>query len=182
MVNLTNKTFPEPLPEILHTRRFFAAFTKCISERPSVVDIVVPYIGESRLGDIVQFAEILLRRDCQFNLTTARPSTAPNRISAAEAQRLVRLGVELRIHSKRPMLHSKIYQFTYPANDPERSDVMRVAFVGSANFSRGGLENNVETMACFRGSKSNGRVAAAIDSIAGGSYPYNLHHHEEIDD
>jgi len=182
MANLKNKTFPEPLPEILHTRRFFNAFTKCISDRPSVVDIVVPYIGESRLGGIVRFAEILLKRECQFNLTTARPSTAPNRISAAEAQRLVRLGVELRIHGNRPMLHSKIYQFTYPVKDPALDDVVRVAFVGSANFSRGGLETNVETMACFRGPKSNGRVAATIASIASGSYPYNLHQHEETDD
>lgn len=175
-------TLSEPLPEILHTRRFFAAFTKCISERPSVVDIVVPYIGESRLGGIVRFAETLLRRDCQFNLTTTRPSTKPHRISADEAQRLVRMGVDLRIHVRNPTLHAKIYQFTYPVKNSERDEVVRVAFMGSANFSQGGLETNVETMACFRGTKSNARVAAAIASITGGSHSYNLHYHEETDD
>lgn len=182
MTNLKNKTFPEPLPEILHTRRFFSAFAKCISDRPSIIDIVVPYIGESRLGSIVQFAEIILKRDCQFNLTTTRPSTKPHRISADEAQRLVRMGVDLRIHVSDPMLHAKIYQFTYPVKNPERDELVRVAFMGSANFSQGGLETNVETMACFRGTKSNDRVAAAIANIAGGSHPYNLHHHEETND
>lgn len=160
-------------PEILYTRTFRQKFGASLRPGLIQVDMVVPYIGKSPWGDIEQFALMLLRKDCIFNLTTSPPSEhEKSRLSPDTAEKLVHAGVNLNIRSG-STLHSKIYQFTFRASSEERF-IARVAFVGSANFSKGGFKNNDETVAFFQGKADNDRVATEIArlSTGNGSQPY----------
>ena len=69
----------------------------------------------------------------------------------------VQEGFNLMIHKNN--LHSKVYQFVFPEGD-------RAAFVGSANLSSGGLENNAETVAFFSEKEDNCTMGNKIDSLA----------------
>lgn len=156
-------------PEILFTRPFQNEFTKCIRRWPQLLAVVVPYIGNTHWGTIINFSKMILGRGCEFRLTTLRPSdTENNRLSIAEAEALSKLGVGLRIRLQ-PFLHSKIYQFLYHTGE-------RAAFVGSANFSIGGFKNNDETVAFFRARADNAKVAAEIRRLWVDSVEYSRIH------
>ena len=163
-MNAQSITNTESPPDILHTRSFKKEFTNCLARKPVRCSIVVPFLGQNPWGGIIQFAKMLLKDECAFCLVTLPPNEANNRLSADDADMLQRLGVDLRIRSG-STLHSKVYQFSFRGGD-------RVAFVGSANFSKGGLENNDETVALFRATRDNEKVAGAITSLYNGGAPY----------
>lgn len=158
-------------PEILHTRRFREQFLRCLSRYPSTLTAAVPYIGRipgfsSGGGGIVDFSRFLLARgNVKFRLITAPPGRGGSAISGEDATGIVNLGVDLMI---RDDLHSKVYQFSFVNGE-------RAAFVGSANFSRGGFERNCETVAFFRSKADNDAVGRELERIAGyGASPFAL--------
>jgi phosphatidylserine/phosphatidylglycerophosphate/cardiolipin synthase-like enzyme len=116
----------------------------------------------------VNFSRIFLREEgVSFQLITSPPIEAQGReyISILEAEVLVNLGVELVIR-KKPYLHSKVYQFTFPQQD-------QISFVGSANFTKGGLDRNDETVAMFRDPEVNIKVGGELDRLS--SYGSDLY-------
>ena len=161
-MNMGNSKFE---PKILHTRQFRDEFGNCLRHKPNEVSIVVPYLGKTPFGKIVEFARYLRHRNCEVQLITRPPSKSDNQISPDEALELSRIEVDL-IICTRPPLHSKIYQFYYPHGK-------RAGFVGSSNFSAGGFTNNNETVAFFQSRADNDRIAKEISRISSRGLPYN---------
>jgi len=160
---------PKYIPEILPTRKFKDRFFECFQRHPTLLRISSPYIGElPNFKDIVNFSRFFLREEgVNFQLITSPPVEQKDGryLSKFNAEILVNLGVDLVIR-KNPYLHSKVYQFTFPQKD-------KVAFVGSANFTKGGLERNDETVAMFRDPEVNKKVEAELDRLSSfGSQSY----------
>lgn len=167
---------PEHRPRILHTRAFWEAFSGCLNRYPSELQIASPYIGTLPGGfeTIVRFAELLLKHGCTLVIVTRQPRSGEPEPGKAreggllyeyEAEKLESMEeVELLIH---PGLHSKVYQFHFRQGD-------RASFVGSANFSLGGLQRNVETVAMFEHASDNDSVGRELERLKGpGAWPYN---------
>lgn len=146
-------------PEILHTRFFRKRFMECLSRRPCILQVAVPYIGKiPPYHSIVELSRIVLARDSEsFQIITRPPESGDGTIRLFEADAIVAMGVNLMI---RRNLHSKVYQFTFPEGD-------RAAFVGSANLSLGGFERNDETVAFFQTKEDNDAVARELDRMSG---------------
>lgn len=164
----------EHRPKILHRRAFWDEFKRCLRRYPSELQIASPFIGNLPPGydTIVRFSEGLRKRECNLVIVTRPPQQGappPSRggsgtLYAYEAEQLEKMGVELLIHRQ---LHSKVYQFRFPQGD-------RAAFVGSANFTLGGLERNEETVAMFRHVQDNDGVERELARLKGfGTYPYH---------
>ncbi|CAJ2377146.1 MAG: hypothetical protein IBGAMO2_580043 [Arenicellales bacterium IbO2] len=162
---------PEPRPEILYTRLFKQKFERCLGLRPTRLDMVVPYIGGnpwgSPRGTCADFARLLMQIECDLHLITLQPGTENATLSADQAEELLKIGVELQIHTGN-RLHAKIYQFSFARS-------VKMAFVGSANFSMGGLVNNHETVAFFTARSDNVKVASEIHRISLASIDYFPH-------
>ena len=118
----------------------------------------------------MDFARLVLREDdTTLQIVTRPPSTSNDTttLTKIQAEALSTLGVDLLIRMS-PLLHSKVYQFNFREGD-------RASFVGSANFSRGGLELNDESVAFFQSEGENDRVKAELDRLRGkGTKPYHL--------
>ena len=152
-------------PKILYTRLFKREFERCMGRGPNQLKMVVPYIGETPWGEIVNFSRLVIGMGCEFYLTTLPPNCKiKSRLSKTEAKQLSTMGVHLKIRSK-PDLHSKIYQFVFPSGE-------RSAFVGSANFSIGGFERNDETVTFFQAKVDNDKIANEINRLSGAGSPY----------
>ena len=154
-------------PQILYTRLFKRKFDDCIGRHPSQVKIVVPYIGKTPWGGIIDFAKFMIKIQSEVFLTTLPPNNSRmNQLSQEEAKELSRMGINLIIRTS-PPLHSKIYQFIFRTGD-------RAAFVGSANFSINGFNKNDETVAFFQAKADNDKIANEIDRLsAGGATFFN---------
>jgi hypothetical protein len=159
---------------IRSTRPFTQAFFQCIGRHPISLCIVSPYLGDlPGYKTIPNFARALLKEEgTSFQLVTRPPERRTGMpveegcLTRTLAEQLVQLGVDLWVRDE-PLLHSKVYQFVFREGD-------RVSFVGSANFSKGGFEQNDETMAMFREPAHNDAVRAELDRLCGrGSQPYH---------
>ena len=151
------------------TRKFRTDFLGCISRRPLHLRICSAFVGElPGFGTLVNFARsLLIDEDVSFSLVTRPPSATDNGcISEFEAIGLLALGVNL-YYRKHPTLHSKVYQFDFREGD-------RASFVGSANFTKGGLDLNDETVAAFRSKAENDLVKQELDRLFSyGAYPHH---------
>ncbi|MCG8603521.1 phospholipase D-like domain-containing protein [bacterium] len=157
--------------KILPTKPFRTTFMQCIGRHPKSLCIVSPFIGNiPGIGGIMDFARLVLREDdTTLQIVTRPPSTSNDTttLTKIQAEALSTLGVDLLIRMS-PLLHSKVYQFNFREGD-------RASFVGSANFSRGGLELNDESVAFFQSEGENDRVKAELDRLRGkGTKPYHL--------
>lgn len=145
--------------KIFHTRQFKDNFLRCLSRYPCELNIVVPFVGKVYpWKDVGDFASFLIRRECRFSLLTRPPESDTATLSWQDAEYLARQGVDLAFRTQ-PKLHSKIYRFIFREGD-------RAAFVGSANFTGGGLYNNDETVAFFREKEDNDAVEREINRLA----------------
>ena len=164
MRNTHRRTVPvQVLPTNLFRREFF----QCIGRRPASIRVVSPFIGRLPVfGDIVNFSRSVLRDgECTLQVVTRPPESSNDVLARAQAEQMVQLGVDLIIRTA-GRLHSKIYHFDFHQGD-------QTAFVGSANFSLGGFENNEETMAMMRDAVDNKRVSAELERLCGrGAAPY----------
>ncbi len=150
------------MTEILHTRLFREKFMRCLSHNPCFLQIAVPYIGKiPGHGSIVEFSRFFMGNEGeerQFTLITRPPGSGAESVGIREAEIITNMGVELIIRTQK-FLHSKIYQFTF-------SEGNRAAFVGSANFTMGGFDRNIETMAYFLKKGDNAKVASELERLA----------------
>ena len=154
---------------VLPTKLFRREFMQCIGRRPTATRVVSPFIGKlPAFQNILEFARDLLRSETStFQVVTQPPGTGSNRLTHAQAEAIVRLGVDLLVRSS-PTLHSKIYHFRF-------ADGGQTAFVGSANFTLGGFNRNDETMAMMMHAVHNHAVSVELDRLSGrGSTPYSL--------
>jgi phosphatidylserine/phosphatidylglycerophosphate/cardiolipin synthase-like enzyme len=114
-----------------------------------------------------EFARFVLSRgETELMIVTRPPGSESETLSLEEAEVLVSLGVDLKIRCK-PPLHSKIYFFSFIEGD-------YTAFVGSANFTKGGFERNDESIACFKDKQYRKTVNKELERLTQvGAFPYN---------
>ncbi len=168
---ITGKTnvFPKYPTEILATRNFKNKFFECLQLHPISLRIASPFIGQlPSFKTVIRFTQFFLREENKsFQLITCPPIDNENEkyISKRYAEVMVKLGVDLLIREK-PTLHSKVYQFVYDRN-------IKISFVGSANFTKGGFERNDETVSMFRDPIINKKVSEELNRLSGfGSLSY----------
>lgn len=154
---------------ILPTKKFQRQLYSDFARVPSKMTIVSPFLAKlPGYDNLVQFAQQVYARNptTEFTLVTNPPSNTKNdRLSFVVAGLLENMGVELLIRSS-PFLHSKIYLLEYEEEKPR-------SFVGSANFTIGGLERNDETTAFFMDDDDVHAVRVEIARLTGrGAVPY----------
>lgn len=186
--------------EILHTREFRKAFHGCVSRRPRILRVAVPYIGKipQLSPSIVELSRDLILRGCEEIQLITLPPVAP--LSATSRQR-PRCGEQLCQGRATSHLNKEARAGADQARTlltPEADAISafegfnlmilprlhskvyqfvfpegdRAAFVGSANLTAGGLERNVESVAFFREKADNDAVANEIERIAHGAHMY----------
>jgi hypothetical protein len=153
----TREYKPVSITKIHNTRNFYRALLTSLSRKPKCVTVVSPFVGQLPRSwkDMANFARFLISQDIGFCLVTRPPDLGSTGcITFDNARILVQLGVDLRIRSA-PKLHSKLYYVEYKEGDYS-------AFIGSANFTIGGLETNEETMAEFRGALDHEKIQGEV--------------------
>ncbi|WP_443216441.1 phospholipase D family protein [Sphingorhabdus sp. Alg231-15] len=117
-----------------------------MTEEISSITICSPYFHKlpKPFENVVGFCEFLRRRsEPHITIITRPPAIDQNAISLEMARALDRDGVEFLVRPN-PYLHSKLYHICY-----QRGHFR--SFVGSSNFTLGGLEKNQELMAELEG-------------------------------
>ncbi len=116
---------------------------------------------------VLEFCEFVLGRGTsQITIVTRPPESQGATLRRVEAEQIEVAGVDLRIR-KSPDLHSKIYFFAY-------DDAVFAAFIGSANFTKGGFEDNDETMTMIQNLEDRPEVQRELNRLTMfGSYPYS---------
>ena len=148
--------------EILSTNGFRKAFLTSLSRPICRLSVVSPFITPiPGFSTTHNFFRNLVNRhpDASIVLVTRPPNdTRLEVLSWQEAHLIEGLGVDVRIWSY-PPLHSKVYYFKYAEGDFS-------SFVGSANFTKGGFESNVETTAYWRGVERDEPVERELARLA----------------
>ena len=150
------------------TKVFNMSFHRAI-RRPCSLTIVSPFVTTIKpWKSILQFSHFFMARHSRpLTLITRPPSTGNGTLSDNEARALCNLGVNLKIRNQ-PPLHSKIYLFEYDIGD-------YAAFIGSANFTKGGFEINDETVVCLRFASKKADVLDEIRRFDGrGCFPFSI--------
>lgn len=149
--------------QVMGTRKFRKAFLGSLSRNIKSLLIVSPFVTAIPGFDSPSgFFQRLIARlpDVAVRLITRPPRNNQQGILTwPEAERIHTLGVELFVRSS-PPLHSKLYYITYEQGDS-------TSFVGSANFTLGGLEKNDETMALWRVGSSNREIERELARLVG---------------
>lgn len=128
------------------TKKFRARLIESLSEEIASITICSPYFGglPQPFTNVLGFCTFLKRRsEPEITIITRPPSIDQSAITLEIARLLDLDGVKLLIRSD-PYLHAKLYHIRYAKGHFR-------AFVGSANFTRGGLERNDELMAELEG-------------------------------
>lgn len=150
------------------TRSFRCNFLSALSEEISTIVICSPYFDKlpKPFDDVIGFCKFLQRRsNPKIQIITGPPSRGSASLPASDASALSRQNVEIYIRTK-PYLHAKLYHVEYVKGHFR-------SFVGSANFTNGGLERNdeviVEMMGVGDGSQVH-REIARLQNMGSVSY------------
>ena len=125
---------------------FYRRFLSSFSEGVASVAICSPYFDKlpSPFGNIITFCRFMQQREVdKITIITRPPGCDRSAISRDTARLLDGQGVEIVIRTS-PYLHAKVYHLEF------RKGWFR-SFIGSANFTVGGLERNQEVMAEVEG-------------------------------
>ena len=156
--------------QIYETRSFHRRFLASLSDPIDRLVICSPYFGAlpPPFKDVLQFCIEQQRRGVHTVEIITRPPGAPDAaMSTTMAGDLARSGVDLFVRVQ-PYLHAKFYHFEYS------SGTFR-SFVGSSNFTKGGLERNYEVVAEIEGVGANSPCHTAIAKMQGpGVLPYTV--------
>lgn len=138
--------------DVHFTKSFYRRFLSSLSEPITEIVICSPYFGNlpSPYSDVVSFCVAQLRRGVDRICVITGPldtNGKSNAMPISVAKDLVRNDIEVYIFS-RPFLHAKLYHFEY------RRGYFR-SFVGSSNFTLGGLRRNHELVAEMEGVGKN---------------------------
>jgi phosphatidylserine/phosphatidylglycerophosphate/cardiolipin synthase-like enzyme len=132
--------------EVYSTREFYRRFLSSLSDSIASITICSPYFNKlpKPFDDILKFSRFLQQRGAEDIVIITRPPGVDNTALTVEAARhLDALGVRFFIRTT-PYLHAKMYHIEYTKG------YFR-SFVGSANFTLGGLEKNQELVAELEG-------------------------------
>lgn len=140
---MSEKTKEQVTFQDLHyTRSFRETFISSLSAPITSVVICSPFFDRlpNPFKDVLGFCFFLKRRGTErIQIITRPPGSNPQAMSLEVAKALAAEDVEIYIRSS-PYLHAKVYHIEY-ARGYFRT------FVGSANFTIGGLERNHEVVA-----------------------------------
>lgn len=153
---------------VLATRQFARQFRACLARGPQELKIVSPFISAvPPFSSTSDFCVAAIKRGVNRILIVTRPPESDTAtLTKGEADLLVRNGVDLRIRTA-PKLHSKIYMFIYEENQ-------YAAFVGSANFTKGGFVENDETVTLIQRLDDRLPVVKEIERLEShGAFPYS---------
>ncbi|WP_085217868.1 phospholipase D family protein [Allosphingosinicella indica] len=132
--------------EVYATREFYRRFVSSLSESIERITICSPYFHllPKPFDNIIKFCGFLQRRGIgEIVIITRPPGVDSAAMSLDTARRLDADGISFFIRAN-PYLHAKMYHIEYSKGHFR-------SFVGSANFTIGGLERNHEVMAELEG-------------------------------
>jgi len=132
--------------EVYATRRFYQRFISSFSEGVERVCICSPFFDKlpTPFDNIIGFCRFLQQREVDKIVIITRPPGSDKQAMTVETARyLDAQGVEFAIRAK-PYLHAKMYHLEF------KRGYFR-SFIGSANFTMGGLERNQEIVAEMEG-------------------------------
>jgi phosphatidylserine/phosphatidylglycerophosphate/cardiolipin synthase-like enzyme len=144
-------------------------FFGSVAQNPVALTVVAPYID--RLPGYASAVDFLLqiaaRHDIEIQVVTGAPDSGQGTITMADAERLDRNGIDIRIRVN-PFVHAKIYYIRY------REQGYR-AFIGSSNFTMGGFERNDECVAVFAEQRDRPDLERRISNLVMyGAYPLRM--------
>ena len=134
------------------------------------LSICVPYIGNiPGFKNIFHLAIYFAKQGGErFTVVTGPPGKERGSLPIGMADAISKLDVvELRVRPS-PFLHAKIYHLRF-------RDGRSVGYIGSANFTKGGLERNDEVMGEMIETSEAKTVLSCLQQFTGpGSVPYHL--------
>lgn len=146
--------------EIYDTTAFFRRLRASLAENPDEILICSPYFDSlpKPFRDILAFCAVWQRRGVDLiRIITAPPGSNSSSMPVSVARRLAAINVELFIY-RRPTLHAKLYHFEYQHGNFR-------SFVGSANFTVGGLVRNHDLVAELNGVGKRSPCHREIESM-----------------
>lgn len=156
------------------TRQFYQRFLGSFSEPIARLVVCSPFFHAlpQPFENVLQFCVSQQRRGVQqIEIITRPPGADSQAMTQDVAQELERIGVDLFVRVQ-PYLHAKLYHFDYTRG-------FFRTFVGSANFTKGGLQRNYEIVAEIEGVGNRSPCHRAIAQLQGpGALPYRMwiHH------
>ena len=158
------------LKNIHFTREFYRRFLISLSEPISEIVICSPYFGKlpKPFDNIVSFCSLQITRGVDvIRVITGPPGADKTAMSIEAAKILAVKGVEIFIRTS-PYLHAKLYHIEY------RKGYFR-SFIGSSNFTLGGLKLNYELVTEMEGVGDNSPCHREIQRLlnTSGSVSYN---------
>lgn len=143
---LPTRTWNITSHEVYATRLFYRRFISSFSEGVERIAICSPFFDRlpTPFGDIIGFCRFLQQREVnKIVLITRPPGSDKTAMTIKTARYLDAQGVEVIIRAT-PYLHAKMYHLEF------KKGYFR-SFIGSANFTLGGLERNQEIVAEMEG-------------------------------
>lgn len=163
--------------EVYATRKFYKRFLSSFSEGVERVVICSPFFNKlpNPFDNVISFCRFLQQREVEQITIITRPPGCDNTAMTAEIARLLDVqGIELIIRAS-PYLHAKMYHLEF------KRGYFR-SFVGSANFTIGGLEKNQEIMAEVEGvgpvAPCQREIARLLNDNGAMTYPIWVHRHQ----
>ena len=164
------------MDRLLRTRAFRERFYSVLQRGPVSLSICVPYIGKiPGFGSVFHFATYFSNRGGQrFRLITGPPGSGRSRLSPELATKLAALDfLDLLIRSS-PVLHAKLYHVQFASG-------AGIGYIGSANFTKGGLQDNDEVMAEIGKTDEERQVLAEIERLSGhGAIPFRAWRQQRV--
>jgi phosphatidylserine/phosphatidylglycerophosphate/cardiolipin synthase-like enzyme len=162
--------------EVYATRKFYKRFLSSFSEGVERVVICSPYFNKlpTPFDNVVSFCRFLQQRGIENITIITRPPGCDGTAMTTEIARMLDAqGIELIIRAN-PYLHAKMYHVEF------KQGYFR-SFVGSANFTIGGLDKNQEVMAEVEGVGEHApcqrEIARLIGDNGAMTYPIWVHRH-----
>ena len=159
------------LANVHYTRSFWKTFLTSFSDPISELLICSPYFGKlpGPFENIVKFCEYQLNRGVEkIRIVTPPPTKQESSLSIEDAARLVKNDIEVLIWLS-PFLHAKVYHIEYRRGHFK-------SFVGSSNFTIGGLKRNHEVVAEIEGVGKKSPCHREIQRLVSGRTTVNYTH------
>ena len=163
--------------ELYSTRQFYRRFLSSFSEGVERVVICSPFFYRlpRPFTDIISFCRFLQQREVSnVVIITRPPGSDRTAMTVATARFLDAQGIEIIIRAS-PYLHAKMYHLEF------RRGYFR-SFIGSANFTLGGLERNQELVAELEGvgpaSPCERELARLLSDNGAMTFPIWVHRHQ----
>ena len=158
------------MKQLLRTRSFRERFYGHLQGAPVDLSICVPYIGRiPGFGNIYRFAIYFAKQGGErLTVVTGPPGKDGGSLAPDMAEAISKLDVvDLRVRTS-PFLHAKIYHLRF-------RDGRSVGYIGSANFTKGGLSRNDEVMGEMIEASETKKIMSCFQQLIGpGSLPYHL--------